>query len=484
MKKGQDEWITLFLDKLDLEMLNKTFSTSELDGDGEYTLRFTVTDTRGKMHFVERDFIVYDPDEPVFIGQVEGPEDTSDLKVDTMTISWEAEDPDTDEVLSYIIEVSPVEEENWTLVAEDVTETSYQLDLTQLEQGRYKLRITAVDDSSQALTSSIEYGPFYYNAPEAPDVAWIYPEPGFSGIIADDLGVANDTGFFNIDLIWSGSDPDGDNITYSLYWKPEIDPSWRLLYEGADNLFTWNVTTFTDGNYMLRLMAKDASEKEMSTELIMGPFSIDIPWDPPVADDDDDTGDDDTGSDSELNIGLIIGISVGSVALVVILVIVILVVLNKTTGKKPDETPVIPTERDVDLSIPDFDRQYPQQAITSGQMVSQGPYAGVQQQVEPAPQQEQIMPPEGAAPAPQVPGQVSWEGGAQQEAPVTMQPPVPTMEQQIPPEQVTQQAPPEPIPEPAPPAAEVQMPPAPIGPPPAMPEVPQGPPPLPPEPEQ
>ncbi|MGA1873239.1 MAG: hypothetical protein ACMUHY_06160, partial [Thermoplasmatota archaeon] len=91
---GEEEWKTIFLDNLDAEMANKTFDTSELLGDGEYILRFTVTDSRGKKGSTERRFVVYDPDAPVFTAPIEGPPDADDYKGDTFTIRWTAEDPD------------------------------------------------------------------------------------------------------------------------------------------------------------------------------------------------------------------------------------------------------------------------------------------------------------------------------------------------------------------------------------------------------
>jgi hypothetical protein len=466
LKEGEEEWLTLFLDHLDIYMAVKSFGTSELQGDGEYTLRFTVTDTRGRSSYAERQFAVYDPDPPEFLGQVEGPADTSDIKSDTLHITWAAHDPDEGESISYTLEISPAELDDWMVVETDLIGNSYDLDLLQLEQGRYKLRLTANDDSGLSSPVSIEYGPFYYNAPEAPSVTWLYPESSFNGTIEDELGVANETGIFLIDLLWSGYDPDGDNITYSLYWKTEGASEWSRLKQGLkESAYSWNVTTFTDGSYLLKIDAKDSSSDELLTTTILGPFSIDIPWDPPVGDDDDIVGDDDVTSDEGIDIVVIVAIAAGSVVFVIILVIVILVVLSKTTGKSPDETPVIPTQKDVDYSIPEFDRAYQQPAVTSGQMVSQGPYTGVQQQpMEAVPSQPQ----EAAAPLP-INSQVSWES-SEEAAP----------EQQV--EETTEGVPqPEGIPQEE--VAEQVAPEAasPMAPPPAMPEVLQGPPPLPPQ---
>ncbi|MGA1866016.1 MAG: hypothetical protein ACMUFK_00950 [Thermoplasmatota archaeon] len=404
--KGDNRWKTIFLDHLDPAMENKTFDTSDLLGDGEYTLRFTVTDSRGMSTYTERRFLVYDPDAPFFVSPIEGPPDADDLRGDTLTVTWNATDPDADESLTFRIDITPALEMNWTTVATGITGNSYDLDLTSYDEGRYKLRITAVDNSKLRLSSQMEYGPFYYNAPEAPELTWLYPGEGFEGIIKDDTGIANLTKVFNIGLLWSGSDPDGDNITYAIYWKTEGSSEWSLLNKDITGTgYLWNVTSLEDGSYLLRIVASDSSSRHLSKEAVIGPFSIDIPW-YPIESDDDDIDDDGGGTDTELNIGLIVAIAIVSIIVVMALVILVLLVLNKTTRKKTDETPIVPSESDIDLTIPDFDRPYARSSqVYSGQAVSQGPYAGLQQQPgnEGAPQ---------ATPGTQVgsvQGQVSWE---------------------------------------------------------------------------
>ncbi|MEA3558850.1 MAG: hypothetical protein U9R75_06300 [Candidatus Thermoplasmatota archaeon] len=453
-KVGTDEWIELFHGNLDEDMANKTFATSELSGDGDYILRFTITDSRGKSSYVEREFSIYDPDAPEFTTLILAPATADDHRDESFTISWEAEDRDEDETLKYTVEISPVIETNWTRLAKDITETSYDINLSGLEEGRYKARITAVDSSSYRMTAQIEYGPFYWNSPDAPDIQFLSPFEDFNGTIEDDTGIANSTGYMNFVILWSGSDPDNDDLTYSVYYKKEGVDDWTLIEQDLeDRSLIWNITNFKDGSYLLRLVAVDGSPEKLTSEKLVGPFTIDIPWDPPVVVviDDDNAGDDDEISEG-MNVGLIAIAAALTVFIVLIVVALIIFQMSRKKNKKPAERPVIPTENDVDLTaIPDFDRTYAPQATTYSSQTQQGQISGME------PFQQQTIPPAAAPtelpPAQVAPQQIPQDQMSSQQPMVQSQQPAPVEQTQI------QEA-----------HEQVPITQAPLGPPPAIPE--------------
>lgn len=429
-KLGKDEWVKLFIGHLDEEMENKTFDTSVLQGDGDYVLRFTVTDSRGRSAFVEREFSVYDPDPPVFTSPIKVPSTEDDHRNRMFNISWEAEDDDAGETIRYTLEISPVSENNWTSIAEKITDTEYSINLSGYQEGRYKLRITAVDSSPYKLSSEIEYGPFYWNAPDRPDLEFLSPYPGSDEVIEDETGLANLTGFMTYPVIWSGSDPDGDNITYSLYYKKQSDEEWTLVEDGMEkSSVMWNLSGFTDGKYLLRLVGVDSSPQKLSSEIIAGPYIVDVPWDPPVEDDDiedDDAIDDNDTVDKGMDLTFIL-ISATVIILLAILVAgLVIFLMSRIKGKQKETSPpVVPTESDVDLSsIPGFERQMPTNMPPQQMMQPQDPV----QQTPARPMQEQ-SPVSGTTQAPEIPP--SDKGAA---PPVMEQTPeeVPTPTPQVP----------------------------------------------------
>jgi hypothetical protein len=199
---------------------------------------------------------------------------------------------------------------------------------------------------------------------------------------------------FTYDIVWSSSDPDMDNVTFTIFYKMESDDDWTRIAGGITaTIYTWNLTDHVDGQYFLRILARDSSDKALTSEIFLGPFTLDIPWYPPETDDDDvGPDDDDEDTDEGIELGLIVAIAVGSVLLVVFIVVGILFILSRTTRKEVEE-PVIPTEGGLDLSIPEFDRSKP--PVYSGQMVTQGAYGGIQQQTLPPEDHSALQPPVG-----------------------------------------------------------------------------------------
>ena len=79
---------------------------------------------------------------------------------------------------------------------------------------------------------------------------------------------------------WIAFDPNGDMLTYFLYYRPLESERWFLLAEDlTDLVYTWDASAFPDGWYRLKVVASDErsnSEAEALREERVGrPFEID-----------------------------------------------------------------------------------------------------------------------------------------------------------------------------------------------------------------
>ncbi len=409
-KSGQERWTVLYEGLLDDEMENRTFDTADLMGDGDYELKFSVEDSRGKTHSVNRQFSIYDPDPPVFSSISSPRKDLTDIREETITVSWECSDADEGETLSYDVHISQADLENWTLLAEGLDTETYVVDLSLLEEGSYRIRVTAVDSSAGSLTSETFFGPFYYNAPDSPDISQFLPSENLDGGIPSDINSTMEAGEFFLDLSWTASDDDNDNITFVLHYRKTGDQDWTLIEDNLEgSSYSWNMTALPSGEYRIRLTAVDESPETLTSQMILGPFSwnnviLNPPADDDTDDDDEPVPEDEDDSD-EPDWGLYIIIGAASVVVVIIVVILALFMASKL-GKRKGKTDVIPDQKDMDFTqIPDFERNRPPVQQPPPRQVMAGTYQEQQAPVQEEPQ------PTYQEPQPQgIEGNVNWEG--------------------------------------------------------------------------
>ncbi len=396
-RADQERWTILFEGLLDDQLQNKTFDTSDLFGDGDYILKFSIRDSRGKTDSITREFTLYDPDAPEF-GSISSPiKELDDIRVSSIELVWSCSDPDLGETVKYAVHISQSGEENWTLVSEDLTSTSIDVDLSELEEGSYELRVTARDSSAGHLTSEARFGPFYYNAPDSPLISIFLPSETLEDGIPSDINSTLKDGEYFLDLSWSASDSDDDNISYSLHFRKIGDLEWTLIIGDINgSSYSWNMTSLPSGDYRVRVLATDDSPDDLKSEMIMGPFTWTNPFLTSSADDDtdDDVPVDDDGdtNSEEIDWGFFIIIAIASVVLIIVIVLVALF-LASIAGKKKDDTPVIPQEKDMDYNqIPEFERNsQPSMIRTQPMDVVGGMYGQSQFQTQ------------------EVQGQVKWE---------------------------------------------------------------------------
>ena len=83
-----------------------------------------------------------------------------------------------------------------------------------------------------------------------------------------------------VDVSWLATDPDQDELSYTLYFKGEDETEWKLLQDDLkQNYLQLNPDSLPDGLYRLKLVASDAgqnpSSTAKSTDRISAPFLVD-----------------------------------------------------------------------------------------------------------------------------------------------------------------------------------------------------------------
>lgn len=94
------------------------------------------------------------------------------------------------------------------------------------------------------------------------------------------LGGARGQNDDGLDVRWTANDPDGDQLTYSLYFRGEAESEWKLLQEEVRNSrYTLENNTLPDGRYRLKVVASDARANaegtDRSDETFSAPFLVD-----------------------------------------------------------------------------------------------------------------------------------------------------------------------------------------------------------------
>lgn len=81
-------------------------------------------------------------------------------------------------------------------------------------------------------------------------------------------------------IYWKATDPDGDSLKFSLFYRGSNEKEWKKLKEGLRKQgFVFDQTTLPDGTYYIKLSASDAvdnpSSRALSTFLVSEPFIVD-----------------------------------------------------------------------------------------------------------------------------------------------------------------------------------------------------------------
>jgi hypothetical protein len=263
---GGTTWVTL-AEGLDNDGDWK-FDTLTVD-DGQYTIRLTVTDTDG-MQFttVSGVFNVYNPDAPVITTTVF--DDT--VWTGTKEVTWTATDPDEGDQMTIDFYYS-VDALFWTSISEgEDNDGKLSFDTLSLSDGVYYFKLTATDDSGDALTDSVKSPAriTIYN-PDAPTVELTSPVGG---------EVWSSGQMFE----WKVEDPDHDTVEVTLQYSTD-QSTWTDIELDADDYKShrWDTTTVPDGQYYFRIGVEDSSPEALTAEFeLSSPVTIDNPDAPTV----------------------------------------------------------------------------------------------------------------------------------------------------------------------------------------------------------
>ena len=86
-------------------------------------------------------------------------------------------------------------------------------------------------------------------------------------------------------FVWKGDDPNGDELTYDVYYRREGDTQWKQLKSGlVDPILVWDTASVPNGTYVLKVAASDAKANPPETALRgeRESASFDIDNTPPV----------------------------------------------------------------------------------------------------------------------------------------------------------------------------------------------------------
>jgi hypothetical protein len=83
-----------------------------------------------------------------------------------------------------------------------------------------------------------------------------------------------------LQISWQADDPDGDKLSYSLYFRGEDEREWKLLRADiSENTYLLDGDVLADGRYFFRVVASDrpsnAADQARQSELIGPPVLID-----------------------------------------------------------------------------------------------------------------------------------------------------------------------------------------------------------------
>ncbi|MFW3145314.1 MAG: hypothetical protein ACMUIE_00700 [Thermoplasmatota archaeon] len=314
---------------------------SLIEGDGGYELQIIMEDPNGgisKPDFIN--FFVYNPDPPVIDpSYMKGP--VKPVRNGEAFFEWRASDPDPGETqnLRAWILISP-DNETWEEMAAGIpNENEYTMNVSDLEDRPYfvKIRVSDCQPGEDNLTTEAHFPRqmIVNNINDPPTIELL------SEISAEEIYSKE------ITFRWTSSDPDGDPLSYTLYYRAKGENEWKMIpgaFQLTETNFTWNISALQEGYYQVKIVAKETTstgiEAEIETiEFYVKPVLLDL-------------GNDD--HEVTVNYGMLMAISAGIVVLIIVIVWLLFLYAKKRRAyselEKEEFQEESPSEKEEEIS--------------------------------------------------------------------------------------------------------------------------------------
>ncbi len=181
--------------------------------DGEYRIRIIAKDDNASIplsiELTTPPFTVFHPNHPPVVSLL-SPLDDVESNVSAMRLEWEGSDDDGD-ALVYFILLASSSFDNTSLPISIATTSDTHYDATGLDNGTYHWTVVAFDGEANSSVPTVRSFTVSIPAPpvnHAPVASLLSPSDGIT---------INNT---SIELRWTGSDEDGDDVTFLLFLSP------------------------------------------------------------------------------------------------------------------------------------------------------------------------------------------------------------------------------------------------------------------------
>lgn len=232
--------------------LSYTWDTTTIP-DGTYKVKVSTLDsTLIEGAAVSDDFVIFNNDAPT--AAFKNPTTDTLVSGTDAAISWLATDEETPSGDLKVTLEYKGEDTGWITLDDgyqiDNTD-SFIWDTTELDDGEYELRLTVADENGGKFVT--ESGTFSVYNPDSPIVDILSPITGqrIKG---------------EVDIRWDAIDEDGDTLKIDVEYSTNgVD--WQTIVSDHENigLYRWDSKTVSDGDFYLRVVAKD-SEFEIPAE--------------------------------------------------------------------------------------------------------------------------------------------------------------------------------------------------------------------------